>query len=341
MKDIILPSEIQMTPELGLALKNFRIENKVPAKDIVNKYKRASSYLTKLEKGDIKKVEADFFVELCDYITNEKNTIGVMKFVSKTSDKYIEYSPLTQNIIMNIDDLFCLHQVDNELIEHIKNYLNENNISLNDFLNKINSNEDISKLDDYDNFPENQWLLLDNDINKSVIKLNLTNEFISKLLSGDIKRISRVIAEGILYNLYKFEETPDKAVLLTQESLNNFGIVRSRNSKFISINSNNVQDLDKFFGGLEPQIANSLQNITIGLRVITTVTKEYGAKKIGIIENNIKEDLGFYFAYMSNDLTDIIKKTKQTKTEFLNELKQLIAKYSEPDKKSLDLYIDE
>ena len=42
MSDIFTLKSIPLTPDIGMALKNFRIENKVTAKSITEKFDRAS-----------------------------------------------------------------------------------------------------------------------------------------------------------------------------------------------------------------------------------------------------------------------------------------------------------
>ena len=49
MSDIFSLKTVNMTPELGMALKNFRIENKKKKKSITEEFGKASSYISKLE----------------------------------------------------------------------------------------------------------------------------------------------------------------------------------------------------------------------------------------------------------------------------------------------------
>lgn len=244
---------------------------------------------------------------------------------------------------MNIDDLLCLHSVEPEFIEHIKIHLNKNNLSESDLINKINYNDDICNYEGYSDFIENEWLLKDNDIDKAFIKFNISNEYMHNLLNGNIKYINCVIAEGILYNLYLLIDIGDKARIQAIDNLKRFNIIRYRNCRIISIDAktNDYHELDNYFGGLEPQVSTSLRNITTQLRIITTLSKDVGAKRINIIDKNCEDDLGFYFAFISPDLSEIMKKSNTTKRNFLADLKQLITKYSEPEKESLDLYLDE
>ena len=62
MSDIFSIKTVPITPELGMALKNYRIENKITAKSITDKFGKASSYISKLEKGDIKKIDSSFLI---------------------------------------------------------------------------------------------------------------------------------------------------------------------------------------------------------------------------------------------------------------------------------------
>lgn len=62
MSDIFTLKTIPLTPDIGMTLKNFRIENKVTAKSITEKYNKAASYISKLENGDIKKLIVIFLL---------------------------------------------------------------------------------------------------------------------------------------------------------------------------------------------------------------------------------------------------------------------------------------
>ena len=103
MSDIFTIETIAITPDIGMALKNFRIENKVTAKSITQHFHKAASYISKLEKGDIKKISGDFMIQLCNYITNSDK--GLFKFLSKLSQNYPDFTDESKIIIMNIDDL--------------------------------------------------------------------------------------------------------------------------------------------------------------------------------------------------------------------------------------------
>lgn len=329
MSDIFTLKTVPLTPELGMALKNFRIENKVTAKSITEKFGKASSYISKLEKGDIKKIEGNLLIQLCNYITNSED--GLSDFLSRLSQNYKEFTNETKFIVMNIDDLLLEHNIPNNLILEINEYLLSHNLTITQLVDMINANGDIADREDYDKLPENIWYDKNSDIDNAAIKLVIPYVYIENLLNQKLVTIHRVIAEAILYSLYKLgkEEKPHFAA---HNKLDLYHLLPARN--VIRVTPDNI---DSIFGGLEPDTADALKNVASNLKLITTLTKNYGSKKIKQISNNMDEDLGFCFAYMSVDIVELEKKDKAKKQQFLNELKALIEKYSQDDT-GLDIY---
>lgn len=330
MSDIFTLKTVPFTPELGMALKNFRIENKITAKSITKEFNRASSYVSKLENGNIKKIDSNFLIQLCNYISKSEN--GLSDFLNKLSQSYTDFSNETKLIIMNIDDLLLEHTVPSKLIEDMNTYLNTHNLTISQLTDKVNANEDISDRADYKNFPTNIWYEKDSNIDDSVIKLDIPSDYIEDLFNQKISTIHRIIVEAILYSLYKLgnEARPQYAM---QNTLDLYHLFPAR--RVIKITPDNIDDI---FGGLEPDTANALKDVTYELKLITTISKNYGSKRIKQISNNMKEDLGFSFAYMSINLEELEKKEKDTKKRFLEELKELIDKYSQQEDTGIDLY---
>lgn len=338
MSDFFTLKTIYINEELGMIIKNFRVEYKVTAKSITDNFNKASSYISKLEKGDVKKIDVPFFVDLCNYISPEKN--GVIDFVKKASSKFLDCSTETQNTIMNIDDLVIEHAVNNAFISEINKYMEEHSITVENLYNEINKNDDLKDLegDLLKNIPSNEWYSkIPSKHGRFVIKLAIPLDYLTGLLSSNIQRIHAVIAEAILYTLFKLggESSPK---LLADSKLKLYDIIKYRGGNIISINED---ELDEYFGGLEPQTKKSLQHITSGLRVITAMTKNMGVARIDRIDKNITEDIGFFFAYMAQDLVDLEKQPKETKLAFLKDLKELIKKHTESSESKIDLYMDD
>lgn len=329
MSDIFTLKTVPLTPELGMALKNFRIENKVTAKSVTEKFKRASSYISKLEKGDIKKIDGNFLVDLCNYITSSNE--GLSDFLNRLSQNYKEFTNETKFIVMNIDDLLIEHTVPINMISEINDYLTSHNITITQLTDTINANGDISNRDDYQDLPINIWYDKNNDIDNASIRLAIPSTYIENLLSQKITTIHRVIAEAILYALYKLGNE-DKPHYTAHDKLDLYNLLPARS--IITVTPDNI---DSIFGGLEPDTADALKSVTYALKLITTITKSYGAKRIKQLSSNLDEDLGFCFAYVSTDIVELEKKDKEKKQAFLDELKSLIEKYSQADTE-IDIY---
>lgn len=329
MSDIFTLKTVPLTPELGMALKNFRIENKVTAKSITDEFKKAPSYISKLEKGDIKKIEGDFLIQLCNYIAGSEH--GLSNFLNKLTQNFKDFTDETKLIIMNIDDLLLEHTMPSNLVLEINDYLTEHNLTITQLVDMINANEDIANREGYDKLPVNIWYEKNFDIDNIAIKLSVPTIYIEDLLAQKIVTAHRVIIEAILYSLYKLgkEEKPHYAA---HSKLDFYRLLPARS--VIRITPDNIEDI---FGGLEPDTADALKKVTYDLKLITTISKSFGSKRIKQIANNMNEDLGFCFAYMAVDIVELEKKDKDKKKQFLDELRALVKKYSQEDI-GIDLY---
>lgn len=328
MSDIFTLQTVPLTPDIGMALKNFRIENKVTAKSITEKFDKASSYISKLEKGDIKKIDGNFLIELCNFITGSDDGLSI--FLKKLAQNYKDFSDESKIIIMNIDDLLYEHNVSSKLIEEINGYVSRHNISISKIAKTINSNSDIADRDYYNSLPLNIWYS-PNSIDNVTIKISVPLSYVENLLSGKIVTIHRVIAEVILCALYKCgnEKNPRG---VANNVLNLYRIIPQRSTIGLS-----PQNADNIYNGLEPDTSFALKSVITDLRLLTATTDKYGSKRIKQLYYNLSQDLGFCFAYMTLNLVDIGKKDKEKKKKFLNELKSLIDKYSKEDS-GIDLY---
>lgn len=333
MSDIFTLKTVPLTPELGMALKNFRIENNKTAKAVIEKFSKASSYLTKLEKGDIKKIDSKFLIELCNYITETGE--GLTTFVKRIAPNYLSYSDESKLIITNIDDLLIEHNVPSALITDITDYMKKNNICVQQLVSKINANEDIINSPYFNSAPINEWIMSDHQITSAMIKLDVPDSYVQDLIDQKISTAHCVIVEAILYALYRLGDE-EHAQTLANSKLHINNIFHYRGGNIVEINDDNM---DNLFGGLEPEVSNDLQDIAFGLKIATSLSKQdgNGAKRIKQIKLNLHTDLGFTFAYMSVDLLKLTKKDKEKKKSFLRELRELVQKYSQ-DETGFDIY---
>lgn len=321
MKDIFAIHSIQINAEFGKAFKNFRIEQGVTATAIIKRFNKNPTYITKFEKGEIKKINTDFFIELCNYIT--ASTDGVKLFLSRMAHFYNTMSTETKTILMNIDEAIVSHTLPSKLVTDILEYMDGHDISKSELFRKINANEDVLDYPSFASAPPNIWYSdLEND--QTFIKLDIPYDFINDFLEFRIDKIHYVTALAILYALYRLGNEEDPYAV----SFSKLRIYQI--SKYLQ-EDNSSNSKDPLFENLQPDDVESLREIISSLKLVINLTKDdnYGTGKIKQIQANLESDLGFSFAFMSLDLEKIILQNKERKQEFLNDLKQLIDKYSE------------
>lgn len=331
MSDMFALKTVPLTPDIGMALKNFRIENKVTAKSITEKFEKAPSYVSKLENGDIKKIDGELLIQICNFISGSDD--GLLLFLNRLSQSYRDFDTESKIIVMNIDDLLLDHPVTTNFVTEISNYLTSKGLTVNQLVDGINANEDISKMEGFNSFPENIWYSPTHDIDNVVIKLNIPLSYIEDLLNEKITTIHSVIAEAILYSLYKLGKE-EKAHFMAYSKLHLHHLLSTRR---ISRGDEGGNEKRYKLADLEPDTADAFNNVASKLKLVTAVTKEYGAKRIKQISDNINEDLSFSFAYMSIDIVELEKKDKKIKQQFLDEVRALAEKYSKEDT-GIDLY---
>ena len=334
MSDMFTLKTVPLNSEIGMALKNFRIQHNVTAKSIITEFKKSSSYMTKLENGDIKKIDSKFLIKLCNFIT--QSDTGLEFFLEVLSVRYLDMSGESQVIANNIDRLLIEHTIPQELIEEIISYMKEHNISISQLADKINDNTEIKELDGYSDMPINVFFLHNATvINDICIKLFVPEEYLEDLLFYN-KHITvhSVIMEAILYSLYRIGSSDNNNNMKSRfdaiERLNFYNI-----TSIISPQVNEQIDIS----GIKDHLmkifnANAYENyekVCDVLKDIVLSTKNYGTNRIKQMAENMSSDPSFSFAFMSTDLTPLKGQSKGTKQAFLNDLNRLIDSYSSAD----------
>lgn len=332
MMDQYTLENVQITEEFGRALKTLRTANKVSGKAIADAIGKSQAYISKLERGGIKSINSEAFISYCNNST--KSDKGVQQFIKTVSDENKNLPLIAEVSLTNIDDLLVFHKVPQELIKDISDYMAESNLSAIDVAKRVNENASISDLPYYNSLPENLWYCAGDSYDDIVIRMHLSSEYVEKFLSGKIEHIHRVIAEAILYAMYSFSYGSQEARETANSKLVASRILRFRGQNVILANSQNVE---RIFGNLSPETADALTDIITGLKVISGLRHDTTGNGIRKIRSNFTNDPGFYYAIMSTDYSDLRDKSKDLKQEFLNEMRQLIQKYSKKED-NIELY---
>lgn len=331
---------IYLTQEFCELLKQFRIRNGKTTKDIYSIINRTPSYLSKLESGMTKKIESSIFMSICDTIA-EKND-GIVDFIIFAFRDNPNFDADTMLTLANIDDVMYKFFPPKKLITYISDKLNTASISIADLVSELNRNRDLSDIPTniLSNLAENLYSYVDAAKEHIVIKLHYTYEEIEKIVSG-ADTTNYVTLNAILYTLYKLLGIPNEnAQIKAIKTLNDrFHVISNRKKQTIVITSK--ADEEKYLGVLEPKVEENYKSVIEGLRLALLISQSKGgAQRIETMRQNLKDDMGFTFAFISTDLTKITSLPKKYKKEFIQELNALIDKYSAKTDEDMDFYFD-
>lgn len=331
MSDIFTIKTINLTPMIGMCFKAFRIKNDVTAKSITEHFNRANSYISKFEKGDIKKIDTAFFSDLCNFVS--KSDYGLKLFLEEVSKSQDNLDDVTRISIINLDDLFIDYPIPKAFTQQLVKYMDKKNISISQLTQKINSNDDIKTMPGYNDFPPNQWCQ-PNGTNTEVIKFSIPCDYIESLLQANILSAHRSILEGVLYNLFSLGGM-DRPRLAAAKFLFDYNIKRYSEPPMVD-----VESIKEIRDNLTPDIRRRIEIINSSLKQIASLTtvNNYSERRLKNIQCNLTNDLAFAFAFMSIDLSDMSSCSVEQRQSFLDDIKKLILKYSSEKKTELEIY---
>lgn len=170
-----------------------RIQNGIASKDVAAALHRSPTYISKLERGDIKTIDADELTTILQYVIRgddkkeltlpEKLEILVSNLAPRYGVKEIE----RELWLENYDWIICEHPVPPELPATIAAEMKAKHISVEALSLVINSNAELpQELCDNGAIPFNQWknYFVDGTLKNHIIKLSISLIDITDFLEG-------------------------------------------------------------------------------------------------------------------------------------------------------------
>ena len=332
---------ITLTDELSSLIKDFRVQNKKPAKDICTAIDKTPSYLSKVESCSIKKLDVSIFNSLCNAIAG--STEGIKSFIEFAFKKDTEYDSDTSLILSSIDDILYKFIPHKELLDYIKNEINSQNITINDLVTELNSNKELSDLPEalYDSLPDNTYAFTNAEKSHSVIKLAYDYDTILNILEN-AEETNYVTLEALLYSLYKLsgKSSVDSRVSAIETLEEKFHIGSIRKTKTVVITSR--EDEEKYLGKLEKTTEEDFMSTIQGIRLALLLSQSRGgSERISTLRKNLKANLGFTFSFISTDIEKILPLSKELKKDFLKDLDKLIDDYANKTDENIDFFFGE
>ena len=199
--------KVVVDKQLSDTLKSMRLERKIQAKELAEKWGKTASYVSKLENGVVKSIE---YRELITYLRI---------VVGKSSDEYIDELVKTVNYKFSKADIDNLLWMDNfdtvfrripvpiNYVSDINNLMTEKGITISQLVDQINSNEFMPKaLRDDAKKPSNIWF---HDSSGTYIKMSVNHSEMAQLLSGEKKKQNYVFLLATTLYLFRLIDYAD------------------------------------------------------------------------------------------------------------------------------------
>lgn len=323
---------LQVTEELGLTLKKYRIDNNKSSKDVAKQFNKSPSYISKLESGDIKKIEFSLLYNIVLYISDQDDN-------EKSFDKFIELFKDKLNVIdtkeslenrcsfYNFDGIMRKIPVDKDLILHAKELMENNDISIVKLIDTINRNEDLDVISksEFEKLPINIWSVCNKSI---VIRFDLPVKDIENILSLEKDRSCYTYLQVIFYSLYKLIGIPkDEAKTKAINTLNEYKVYSISSRDELLEKSKTNKQLELLLSDFDLENRKLSTAVLEAFKFMSTIDVKSANIGLTRLEKNLTTDLTFAFAFISLDITNIASLDSVAKRQFIKDIKNFIQDY--------------
>lgn len=349
-----------VTPELAATLKSIRIQHQISSKSVAEHIGKSQSFMSKLEKGDIKTIEETELTRILRFIfnyddSNDQDFLNatlstildtlVLRFSQEEIDKQLWF--------YNYDTVLRLIPIPVELIEEISSRMSAMNLTSQYLCERINANEGISpKVTNSDAYPFNEWqaFVVDHRIEFSFIKMKLSSQEIDDILSRRIQSTNYVTLLSIVYYIFKIEAYGDQVTLegpldtrLMQEATDLLS-----SYKFFSLSEKNAlrrkaqtqEEKDALLSSFDRENGEVIKEILAAFHVFSELDIARTTDNLIAFVKNLRWDRSFMMKLISTSFYEIEDISFSAKKEMLAEIQSIFTKYKElpEEKRRVEVY---
>ncbi len=331
-----------VTKELSETIRNIRLQNKVSSHDLAKHINKSPAYISRLENGSIQSIDTEDLYSLFRFICKEKNSIELANELYRSLTINYSQKEIDEQIwFKNFDTVECLLPIPEDLIKFFIETLKRLNISRQELLYRINSNEAIPENEKNNpKIPFNQWYSRkESKGNASSIKINLSEDTLNKILDNKTKNGPYIFVFAILFYLTKIENFGEIVSLSPKENeaLMNQTTELLDKYKFYSIEEKNAlisqtkskEELLELLTSFDKTNYEIINDIISGFRAATTHNILDTNNKLDLFRENMHWDLGFMLKLTSLDYKSLENVSVSRRKEFLNDIVNLIEQYND------------
>lgn len=352
-------AKYDVTQALADTIRTARLQNNISSKSVANHIGKSPSYLSKLEKGEIKTISEETLTQILSFIFGKSDNLpdflntSLGDILDTLVLRYTDDEINQQIWFSNYDTVMRRIPIPEELVNELNDKLTKLNITLEHLCSRINDNEDISPIiKDLDFYSFNEWhaYVKDHRIEFSFIKMKLNPEDIKAIFDKKITVTNYVTMLAITYYIIKIEQkgtivqiSDDEQKLLMKEAeslLSSFKfysiLERSRLSRQVNSISERIELLNTF----DQDNYSLINDILHVFQILSDMDIVKTNKYLEEFYKNLKWDAGFTLKLISSPFYELDNISFTNKKTILNEIKKMEDTYKTmpEEKKTIESY---
>lgn len=352
-------AKFRVTPELAETIKSMRIQHNVTSKAVAKHIGKSQSYMSKLERGEIKFVDESILTAIFMYVfygndEAERHIDAVLEQIFDSlelrySDKDIE----NQLWFDTFDTVKRVLPIPGEMIDDLVSRMAAMNVTAAQLCERINANEDIQpEVDNQDQYPFNEWQawVVDHQIIFRFIKMKVDLQVIEAILKKEVTDSNYVTILSIIYYLKKIEKYGARIEISEEDSteLMCASIAYLDSYKFYSIaefsrlqrKATSKAEQEALLSSFDKENITLMNEVIQAFQFISNMNITKGNEYISNFLKNLKWDLGFMMNEISLPFHEMTELSFTLKKQVLAEINETIRKYiaMPVEKKRIELY---
>ena len=347
-------AKYDITSELAETIKTVRIQNHVTAKAVADHIGKSQSYISKLEKAEIKSIQEEELTKVFRFILGSDE--GYQDFLNNKLEKLLDTLEIRftddeikdQLWFYNYDTVLRIIPIPDTLIDDINDRMHLMQISTSDICDRINSNEDIyPDVKNTDKYPFNEWqALVENHQPKfEFIKMRVSHKEIDQILTKQRTSCNYVTLLSFVYYLLKIEKGVDpkednSLMIEARNYLNNYKFYSLTERNKLRKQAKSKSELDNLMSSFDKDNSQLLFDIITAFKVFSELDIARTNKYLETFVANLKWDNSFMMALIGSSFHDVNNMSFYAKKQMLMEIQAIIQKYKDlpESQKQLEVY---
>jgi len=325
-----------VTAELSTLLRMVRMRNNISAKELAESIGKSPSYISKLEKGDVKSIKEEGLTEIFTVIFAGKDFYReILPGVVKVLLTFMEPGRLAGQVwLMQYDVVRRQIAVPKEMMEDVLSHLAEKGASVSDLAEVINANID-SEMSAA--FLPNEMVSIDYEGSpRLLIRADLNRAELEQVLYGRKENVNYFTIYCIVHSMFRLMNFPgadkklppeDAAVLLRLAAtyMERWGI-------HSLVGFSHMLSSEEFINRQTP-LAND------GMTIITSISKLFGeiaehdalltTRQLNTFYDTLNWDAAFAMKLVGIPFSDLDGLSYQNKKKLLQEIQEMVERYDQ------------